>query len=122
HPEASVAPDDLRGGTGQALPRGATVSLNADRWRASRLLGAEVFNSENRSLGKVEDLVFTREGGLAVIVGVGGFLGMGQRLVSLPYDRLQYSERWVLPGATEEALKEMPEFRFDAEEAPAAPG
>ncbi|MDQ1080299.1 PRC-barrel domain-containing protein [Pseudoroseomonas cervicalis] len=125
HPEASVAPSDLQGraqgGTGAPLPPGATVSLDADRWRASRLLGAEVFNSENRSLGKVEDLLFTRKGGLAVIVGVGGFLGMGQRLVSLPYDRLQYSERWVLPGATEATLKDMPEFRFEQEQPPAPP-
>ncbi|PWC29094.1 PRC-barrel domain-containing protein [Teichococcus aestuarii] len=113
NPEASVAPGALRPGQAPPLPGSATTSLNAQHWRASRLLGADIASSENHSLGTVEDLLFTREGGLTVIIATGGFLGLGERLVSVPYERLQYSERWVLPGENEETLKRMPEFKFD---------
>lgn len=113
NPAASVAPGDLTPERSVPLPGNATRSLDGGRWRASRLLGADIASSENNVLGKVEDLIFTPEGGLTVVIGTGGFLGMGERLVAVPFSRLQHSERWVLPGATEETLRQMPEFRHD---------
>jgi hypothetical protein len=46
---------------------------------------------------------------------VGGFLGIGSRLVAVPYQALQISEaptKILLPGASKEALKNLPEFKY----------
>jgi len=111
-PEASVAPEDLRK-PGPPLPPDPTVSVDHLRWRASTLMGADVYSSENQKLGTVKDLLFTREGELTVILSTGGLFGIGERLVALPFRELQHSERWVLPGGNAETLGRRPEFHFD---------
>ncbi|HWX48945.1 MAG TPA: PRC-barrel domain-containing protein [Roseomonas sp.] len=111
-PDASVAPEALRQ-PGPPLPADPTASADHLRWRASTLMGADVYSSENNKLGTVKDLLFTGDGGLTVILSTGGFLGFGERLVAIPLRELQHSERWVLPGANAETLKQRPEFHFD---------
>ena len=82
--------------------------------RASRVIGATIYGLENEAIGAVEDLIFTPAGGPPVaILSVGGFLGIGARLVALPYERLQYNaerERWTLPGATRDSLRALPAY------------
>jgi len=112
-PEALVAPDALRNSPAPALPTELTVSLNPPRWRASTLLGADVYSTDNSKIAEVRDLVFNEQGELVVVLAVGGFMGMGGKQVALPYRSLQFSERWVLPGTTRHMLEEMPEFRFE---------
>ena len=49
------------------------------------------------------------------IIQVGGFLGIGSRLIAVPYSSLQISEegkRIVLPGASKEHVKDLPEFKY----------
>ncbi|MDJ0388400.1 PRC-barrel domain-containing protein [Roseomonas sp. E05] len=111
-PEASVTPEALRQ-PGPPLPAAPTASADRLRWRASSLVGADIYSSENNSLGTVKDLLFTREGGLTVILATGGLLGFGERLVAIPFQELQHSERWVLPGSNAETLKQRPDFHFD---------
>ena len=111
-PEASVTPEALRQ-PGPPLPPNPTTSADNLRWRASTLMGADVYSSENTKLGAVKDLLFTREGGLTVIISTGGLFGIGERLVAIPLKELQHSERWVLPGGNAETLKQRPEFHFD---------
>ena len=52
---------------------------------------------------------------LFAIVQVGGFLGIGSYLIAVPYTSLQISDngnRIVLPGATKEQVKGLPEFKY----------
>jgi hypothetical protein len=83
------------------------------------LIGANVVNEQNETIGEVEDLMITPGGGPPVaVLSVGGFLGIGARLVAVPYDRLQYNaerERWMLQGATRDSLQGLPEFSYPAE-------
>ncbi len=85
--------------------------------RASRVIGATVYGLENEAIGTVEDLIFTPAGGPPVaILSVGGFLGIGARLVAIPYERLQYNaerERWTLPGATRDSLRTLPGYSHE---------
>jgi hypothetical protein len=47
------------------------------------------------------------------VLSVGGFLGMGTKLIVLPYEQLKATEnKLVLPGATKDALKDLPEFKY----------
>ena len=47
------------------------------------------------------------------VLSIGGFLGIGTRLVVVPYDTLKAGDRnMVLPGATRDSLKVLPEFNY----------
>lgn len=87
----------------------------ADGYRASKLHGATVVNSKNEKVGELDDLIVGKDRVLFGIVQVGGFLGLGSHLIAVPYSSLQISEegkRIVLPGASKEHVKDLPEFKY----------
>jgi len=88
----------------------------ADARRASRIIGANIYNEENRSIGEVHDLLVAANGTApTAVLSVGGFLGIGDRYVAVPLANLQWNaerERWVLPGATVDSLKARPAFTY----------
>ena len=87
----------------------------ADGYRASKLRGTTVVNSKNEKIGELDDLIVGKDRVLFGIIQVGGFLGIGSHLIAVPYDSLQISEagkRVVLPGASKEHVKDLPEFKY----------
>jgi sporulation protein YlmC with PRC-barrel domain len=61
------------------------------QWRSSKMIGVEVYNKANEKLGSIEDLVISTNGNIgSVIVGVGGFLGVGEHSVSVSFDKLSW--------------------------------
>lgn len=63
-------------------------------WRSSRIVGATVYNDSNQSIGTVDDLIVGQDGKIGTaVISVGGFLGMGSKLVRVPYDQLRFEER-----------------------------
>jgi sporulation protein YlmC with PRC-barrel domain len=99
-------------------PIGVTVQemqLVVVGWSAKRkLLGAKVYNDQNQSIGKIEDIIVSPKRTVSyAIIGVGGFLGIGEHLVAIPMDQLNFvNNRFVLRGATKDALKALPEFHY----------
>jgi sporulation protein YlmC with PRC-barrel domain len=82
-------------------------------YRASKLIGRPVTNSRGEEIGRIDDLVVGADKVLFAIIGVGGFLGVGQHLVVAPYNKLTVTAKAiVLPGATKEALRKLPEFHY----------
>jgi len=74
---------------------------------ATRMIGASVQNAQGETLGEVHDLIVTSDKGITyAIIDVGGYLGVGETRVVIPYAELQLSggNRIVL-DATEESLK-----------------
>lgn len=60
-------------------------------WRASKLVGLSVYNDNNESLGSINDLLTDQSGNIkAVVIGVGGFLGVGEHLVAVPLDKIKF--------------------------------
>jgi sporulation protein YlmC with PRC-barrel domain len=60
-------------------------------WRASKLVGLNVYNDNNESLGSINDLLTDKSGNIkAVVIGVGGFLGVGEHLVAVPLDKIKF--------------------------------
>src|SRR5260221_5771428 len=52
-------------------------------WRASKVAGLNVYNENNESVGSINDLLMDKSGSIkAVVIGVGGFLGVGEHLVA----------------------------------------
>lgn len=59
-------------------------------WRVSDLQGKEVYGTENESIGQINDVLVSQNGSVnAVIVGVGGFLGIGEKNVAVDISALQ---------------------------------
>jgi len=111
-------------------------------WRSSKLIGLNVYNSQNEKLGDISEVL--------VVIGVGGFLGMGQHDIKVDMSKLKFVDepartastattgsatktdnrpattttaastknKWypdhaVLSGATKDSLKNTPEFKYD---------
>jgi sporulation protein YlmC with PRC-barrel domain len=71
-------------------PATASSSFQGN-WRASKLVGLNVYNDSNESLGSINDLLTDKDGNIkAVIIGVGGFLGVGEHLVALPFEKVKF--------------------------------
>ena len=69
----------------------ASDSSFQGNWRASKVVGLNVYNDKNESLGSINDLLTDKTGNIkAVIIGVGGFLGVGEHLVAVPFDKIKF--------------------------------
>jgi sporulation protein YlmC with PRC-barrel domain len=86
----------------------------ATGFRASKVTGSTVYNDTNESIGKVDDIIISSDGkNPYLVVSVGGFLGLGEHLVALPYDSVQIEQdKIVLPGGSKDQLKALPEFKY----------
>ncbi len=124
-------------GTGMGIMMG-TVPADAivmHRPRLSQLIGANVYNDRSESIGEVDDIILatpTAMGatspspgstmppgamqGPVAVIQVGGFLGMGGRLVAIPLSELHWNtvrERIIMPNASKETLQGRPAFSYD---------
>jgi sporulation protein YlmC with PRC-barrel domain len=84
-----------------------TASKNADKlmlkgqWRASKLMGLDVYNDANEKLGDINELILDKDGKVsAVVIGVGGFLGMGEHDIAVSMDKLKFIEEPVRTSST----------------------
>ncbi|MEH2535072.1 sporulation protein YlmC with PRC-barrel domain [Bradyrhizobium sp. AZCC 1588] len=108
----------------------------ASSWRTSKLMGLDVYNSAKQKIGDINEVLIDKTGKInSVVIGVGGFLGMGEHDVAVPLEKLTFSESpvdssttgsstkddtkdWVPDHATmsvtKDQLKSMPQFKYTA--------
>jgi sporulation protein YlmC with PRC-barrel domain len=87
----------------------------ATGWSAKKqILGKDVYNESGEKIGEINDLIVAPNRSVSyAIVGVGGFLGMGDHEVAVPVSKLkQQMGKIVLNGATKDALKAAPKFEY----------
>ena len=86
-------------------------------YRASKVVGSSVLNEANETIGKIDDLLVTRDGKEPyAVLSIGGFLGMGTHMVVVRYDSLKFADnKVVLPGGTKDGLKMLPAFQYSKE-------
>jgi sporulation protein YlmC with PRC-barrel domain len=101
------------------VPLGVTIEeakVLLTGWSAkNKLVGAAVYNDKGEKIGSIDDIIVSPERSVShAIVGVGGFLGViGRHEVAIPMDQLKIvNGRFVLAGATKDALKKLPEFHY----------
>jgi hypothetical protein len=88
---------------------------------ASELVGLTVYNSADEALGDINDIAWTEDGGIeAVVIGVGGFLGIGEKQVAVAFDAFSMStdengDRKIVLDATSDELAAAPDFVTAAE-------
>ncbi|MDB5367898.1 MAG: hypothetical protein JWM77_3825 [Rhodospirillales bacterium] len=91
------------------------VAVVAKGYRASKLIGSGVVNDKNEKIGTLDDIVVDKQRVLFAILQVGGFLGVGARLIAMPYESFKIDDlgkRIELPGASKDELKKLPEFTY----------
>ncbi|MEK1928784.1 MAG: PRC-barrel domain-containing protein [Pararhizobium sp.] len=90
---------------------------------ANTYIGQSVYNAADESIGEVNDVIFTKDGSVeAAVIGVGGFLGIGEKNVAVPLDTITVSE---VPNSddlklttqeTADTLKAAPEFKTKSQQ------
>jgi sporulation protein YlmC with PRC-barrel domain len=90
----------------------------AKGYRTSALTGSSVVNDKNERIGTVDDIIIGEDKKvLFAVLQVGGFLKLGGHLVAVPFDSLEIDDmgkKIMLPGATADELKGLPEFKYRA--------
>ena len=116
-------------------PPAATPSMpsstqqQTNQWRGSQLMGLDVYNTNNENIGDINDVILGKDGKIElIVVGVGGWLGMGQHDVALRWDQVTFSDQapkgdsanteqderpnHAMVTMTKEQLKAMPAFKY----------
>lgn len=112
-PASTPSPTGVTATTNNPNLAVATLRLENGQ-RLSKLIGGAVVNDQNQRVGTIDDLILTADDKVTMaIVSVGGFLGMGSKLVAVPWTQLtQTGDHLVLPGATKESLAAAPSFQY----------
>lgn len=76
----------------------ALTQESPNQWRASKLAGVTVYGPEKKDVGKITDVLISKDGRAEyVIIGVGGFLGIGEKDVAVPYDQVKFTDQPMTP-------------------------
>jgi len=98
---------DAQQQAGQQQQRGLRARLSLDE-----LQGMEVANVRGDDLGEVNDVIIDGSNRVFLVVGYGGFLGVGEREVVLPLNRFEFSgDQLVIRGMTDDQLRQQPQYR-----------
>jgi sporulation protein YlmC with PRC-barrel domain len=99
-------------------PEQTISSLPSGALPISDYYNQSVYDSKDNKIGDVKDLLANKDGNIeAAIVGVGGFLGVGEKNVAVPFNALKLTEksgkRYLVMDTTKEALEKAPGYTFD---------
>lgn len=95
-PMATPAPANKPAETTAVAP-----AAKSGMWRSSKLIGLNVYNDQNEKLGDISEILLDKSGKVeGVIIGVGGFLGMGQRDIKVEMSKLKFVDEPVKSSST----------------------
>jgi hypothetical protein len=88
-----------------------------DEYRTSKLVGSKVYNAANENIGSIEEIVLKADGSMdEVVLSVGGFLGIGEKYVAVPFSNLKISRDGsgfkIVTEGTKDSLKALPDYKF----------
>ena len=74
----------------------AQTASSAGLWQGSKLIGTNVYNDQNEKIGSIKELMVEKNGNIdSAVIGVGGFLGVGERDVAVKFSDLKWSNEPV---------------------------
>jgi len=82
--------------------------------RSSKLVGMAVYNDRNEKIGTIDEILLPATGGeVTAVLSVGGFLGIGEKLVKVPLSHVHFmSDKPTMPGGDKAALMAMPKYAY----------
>jgi hypothetical protein len=103
-----------------AAPAAKTAQQSGE-WRASKLVGLNVYNDSNEKIGDINELISGKDGKIqTVVIGVGGFLGLGEHRVGLTWDQIKFVDEPVKTSSTAPATSTSTRPATTGSAAPAA--
>jgi sporulation protein YlmC with PRC-barrel domain len=104
----------VAGSTTIGVPATEITTLTKGWSAKKQILGKLVYNEQDEKVGQVDDIIVAPDKAISyAILGVGGFLGLGERSVAIPFTQLKAGDgKYVLRGATKDALKALPAFEY----------
>jgi sporulation protein YlmC with PRC-barrel domain len=120
--------------TAPAPSRSASATMQqSNQWRGSQLIGLDVYNNSNENIGDINDVILGKDGKIElIVVGVGGWLGMGQHDVALRWEQINFSDQppkgssasteqgekpdHATVNMTKDQLKAMPAFKYSSDQ------
>jgi len=124
---STTTPSDSGASTGDSASDSAaaesTPDASAGESFKAKLQGKSVYNENDEKVGDIKDLVMSSDNKVThVILGVGGFVGVGEHPVAIPIDEINESgDKLTLQGYTKDQLKEMPAYEYPKEAPAPAP-
>ena len=109
-----LPPAAAPGPAAKVLPSVPSEAMTVTRWHKQN-----VYDPSDAKIGEVEDVLVDRDGKIvAFIVAVGGFLGMGEKDVAVPFNAVQFktkdNNKWYpVMNTTKDALKNAPGHKYD---------
>jgi sporulation protein YlmC with PRC-barrel domain len=86
---------------GGLLATTLVVPAFAEEWRASKLIGLNVYNDQNEKLGDISEILMDKSGKVdGVVIGVGGFLGVGRHDIKVELSKLKFVDEPVRTSST----------------------
>jgi sporulation protein YlmC with PRC-barrel domain len=95
------------------------VNVVEQGYRLSKLIGSSVSNDKNQKIGSLDDVIADKNNKQLsfAVLQVGGFLGVGGRLVAVPFDSLVVDDngnKITLPGASKDQLEKLSAFHYQS--------
>lgn len=100
------------------LPASAADNMQtAEEFRTSKLVGSKVYNNTGANIGSIEDIILKADGSMdEVVLSVGGFLGIGDKYVAVPFSDLKVtrdgSSVKITTNGTKGSLKALADYKF----------
>lgn len=68
------------------------TQMSSNEWRGSKLVGVDVYGTDNAKIGDINEVIVDNSGSIkAVVIGVGGFLGIGEKNVAIPFGKVEWT-------------------------------
>lgn len=99
-------------------PAGLMTTMPGDAVTVTNWYKQNVYDSSNNKIGEIEDVLVNKSGQVtAVIISVGGFLGMDTKDVAAPFQAIHTTMKdnkwWLVMNTTKDALKTAPGYKYD---------
>lgn len=104
----------VAGSTTIGVPASEMTTITKGWSAKKQILDKPVYNEQNEKVGEVDDIIVAPDKSISyAIVSVGGFLGLGEHYVAIPFNQFKADDgKYVLRGATKDTLKAIPNFDY----------
>jgi sporulation protein YlmC with PRC-barrel domain len=102
----------------KAAPAAMMSSIPSEAWTVTDWYKQTVYDLSDNKVGEIRDVLLDHEGkAAAIIVGAGGFLGVGEKVVAVPYSDVHFKKKdnkwYPVMNTSKDALQKAPGFKFD---------
>jgi len=105
-------------GSAAAYAANTLTAAPSESWTVANYYKQDVYDPKESKIGKIDDVLLDKSGKVTgLVVGVGGFLGAGEKDVIVPFTAVKSEKKndkwWLTMDATKDNMKSAPGFKYD---------